>query len=71
MCTQRQNLVTEIEQSCKFVPDLGIPNDAEALAKVKKLVVAVHASKEKVEKVTFDLKMQIDELQLKLQSSTP
>ena len=70
MWTQRQNLVTMIEQAYKSVLELGIPDDAEASTKVRKLVVAVCASKEKVDKVTFDLRMQIDELQLKLQPTT-
>ena len=48
----------------KFVPELGIPDDADASTKVRKLAAAVCASKEKVNKVTFDLQMQIAEMQL-------
>lgn len=71
LCTQCQSLVTTIEQACKSVPELGIPDDVEALAKVKKLATVVCTSMEKVDKVIFDLRMQIDELQLNLQLTTP
>ena len=60
--TQRQNLVTMIEQASKSILELGIPDDADTSTKVRKLVVVVRASKKKVDKVTFDLQMQIDEL---------
>lgn len=68
--TRRQNLVTTIEQACKSVPEMNIPDNAEASAKVRKLAATVRASKEKVDKVTFDVQMQITEMQLKLQLIT-
>lgn len=71
LCTQHQNLLATIEQACKYIPELGITDDAEASAKVRKLVFAVCASKEKVKKVTFDLMMQITKLKLNLQQNTP
>ena len=64
-------MVIAIDQACKFIPKLNILNDVEALAKVRKIVFVVRVSKEEVDKVTFDLQMKIDELQLKLQLTTP
>ena len=66
MYTQSENLVTIIEQAYKSMHELNIPKDTEASDKVGKLATTVHTSKEKVEKATFDLRMQIAKLQLKL-----
>lgn len=54
-----------------MVPELNIPEDVEASAKVRKLVAAVRVSKEEVGMVTFDFLMKITELQLKLQPMPP
>jgi len=45
-----------------LVLELNIPEDAEVSAKVRKLVVAVRASKEEVGRMTFDFQMKIVEL---------
>lgn len=54
-----QSLETTIEQACKIVPKLNIPEDSTATAKVRKLVAAVCASKDDISRVTFDFQMNI------------
>ena len=47
-------MVTTIELACKSVPKLNTPKDVEASVKVRKLAVAMHASKHKIDNVTFN-----------------
>lgn len=42
-----------------MVPELNISKDAEVSAKLRKLVIAICATKEEVGRVTFDFWMQI------------
>lgn len=54
-----------------MVPELAILLEAPTKARISRLVVGVREVKEEMAKVQLELNLQIAELQLKLQPSTP
>ena len=54
-----------------MVPKLAIPTEAPAKVRTRRLAAGVHEVKEEMAKVQLELNLQIAELQLKAQPSTP
>jgi hypothetical protein len=69
--SQNRQMVQVLEEACQMVPELAIPAEAPAEARIQRLAAGVREAREEMAKVQLELNLQIAELQLKAQPSTP
>jgi len=69
--SQNRQMVQVLEEAFQMVPELAIPANAPAEARIHRLAAGVHEAWEEMTKVQLELNLQIVELWLKVQSSTP
>lgn len=63
---KNQQLVQVIEEACQTIPELAIPTDIPAEARIHRFIVGVCEAREEMTKVQLDLNLQIAKLQLKV-----
>ena len=71
LVSQNQQLVQVIGNACRSVPELAILENIPTEARIHRLVVGVREVREKMIKVQLEMDLQIIELQLNMQLSTP
>ena len=68
---QNIHIVQVVEEACKMVPELAIPTEESVKARVHNLAAGVCDEREEMARVQLELNLQIAELYLKAQPSTP
>ena len=71
MVLQNQQLVQVIDDACQSIQELAIPENMLAEARIHRVAVGVCEAREEMTKVQLELNIQIIELRLKVQPSTP
>jgi len=71
LVSQNQQLVHVIGNTYRSIPELAIPADVPAEVWIHRLVARVREAMEETTKVQLELNLQIAQLRLKVQPSTP
>lgn len=68
---QNRQLVQLLDEACQRIPEMAILADTPIEARIHRLATGVHKAQEEMTKVQLELNLQIAEMRLKAQPSTP
>lgn len=71
LVAQARGLEQAVEDACRSVPELVVPAELSATEQIHRLAAGVREARKETTKVQLELNLQIVELQLKVQPSTP